>query len=222
MTPINSLDLEKASIAREALPPPSQSRNQDPEKAMSSTRQSSERRARPPTSNDRVSVAFSEDDEGDDGTRTQSANAVKILLFMSGPVVGLSVLNAFWTFISLLITLCSQPVRVCAKRPSFGLQLAGLIGPALNLQLGCIYTPLPPYANEDSSYHVFTLTMVHLMSPFISVGMMVVAWVVAVYWASSAVVGDPSGLDKRDDGKETALGLRGWWEALLLKGVKEE
>jgi hypothetical protein len=26
-------------------------------------------------------------------------------------------------------------------------------------------------------------------------------------------------MDKRDDGRETVLGLRGWWENLMLKGI---
>jgi hypothetical protein len=35
----------------------------------------------------------------------------------------------------------------------------------------------------------------------------------------AGIVGDPAGMDKRDDGRETVLGLRGWWENLMLKGI---
>ena len=66
------------------------------------------------------------------------------------------------------------------------------------------------------------LFIVHMLSPFLSFVVMFAAWTLAVYWLSSAVVGDPAGQDKRDDGKETVMGLRNWWERWLLRSVKEE
>lgn len=216
MTPMSSIDLEKSRIAR---PQPTRQHNRDPEKAMQSERNDTTHRT---NTGDAASMGYMEDDSDDDGRQRQEENAVKIILFLSGPCVLVSALNTFWAFISLLITILTQPVRLCAKRPTFSQQLAGLLGPALNLQLRCIYTPLPPYANEDSSYHTLMLLVVHILSPFLSLGMMVVAWVLAVYWVSSVVVGDPAGMDKADDGRDTVLWLRGWWESWLLRGVKEQ
>jgi len=201
------MDLGKSSIATEP-----QRSQYDPEKAIH----------HPTSMADHVSMSFSEDDQDDNGRRLQEQKALNIILWLSGPCVALSALNTLWTCVAFVITLLTQPVRLCAKRPTFGQQLAGLLGPALNLQLRRIYTPLSPHANEDGSYHAWTLVAVHAMSPFVSLGMMVVAWVLAAYWASSMVVGDPAGMDKRDDGRETALGLRGWWEAYLMRSVREE
>lgn len=144
---------------------------------------------------------------------------MKILFFLSGPVVALSFLNFIWTIISLVIVTLSQPVRLCARRLTFGQQLASLLGPALNLQLKSIYTPLPPFANEDGVFHPGMLVMVHLISPLLGLGVVICAWTVAAYWAMAGIVGDPAGMDKRDDGKETVLGLRHWWENLMLKGI---
>lgn len=165
---------------------------------------------------------YTEEDEAAEAKRIQEAKALKILLFLAMPCVALSFLNAIWTFISLIITLFSQPVRLCARRPSFGQQLGGLLGPSLNLQLKCIYTPLPPHANEDTTYHPWMLVMVQLLSPFLSLGVMIAAWVTAAFWISSLVVGDPSGLDRRDDGNDTVLALRTFWEKWLYRSIRDE
>ena len=230
MTPMSSIELEKASLAKEQgqkRPSPDtkqsqtskNSRSRDPEKAMSGSPANSHRSSRQNVSS---AVAYLEDEEPGEGQRLQEDKALKILLFMSGPCVLLSSLNTVWACIALVITALSQPIRLCARRPTFGQQLAGLLGPTLNLHLRCIYTPLPPYANEDASYHTFMLAAVHILSPFLSFVMMFAAWTLAVYWVSSKIVGDPAGQDRRDDGKETVLGLRRWWERWLMRSVKEE
>ena len=55
----------------------------------------------------------------------------------------------------------------------------------------------------------------------ISFGMMFAAWTLGIYWISSAMVGDPAGQDKRDDGMETVLTLRNSWERWLMKAAPE-
>lgn len=231
MSPMSSIDLEKQNIAREASPKKQhraskdrQSRHsrdrssrRDPEKAVHSAPQS-HRNSRQAAQR----IAYVEDDDADEARRVQEEKALNILLFLSGPCVILSFLNSIWTFISVIITLLAQPVRLCARRPTFGQQLGGLLGPALNLQLKSIYTPLPPHADEDFTYRAGMLLAVQLLSPFLSLGMMIAAWIAAVYWISSAVVGDPAGMDKRDDGKETVLSLRDWWERWLVRSMRED
>ena len=231
MTSMSSMDLGKASLAKEQEPKRSSRESKrsrgskeskgsrDPEKAMYGSRTNSHQSS---NHNAASAVAYLEEDGPDEGERVQEDKAFNILLFMSGPCVVLSAMNMAWACIALVITALSQPIRLCARRPSFGQQLAGLLGPTLNLQLRCIYTPLPPHANEDASYHTFMLAMVHILSPFLSFIMMFAAWVLAVYWMSSKMVGDPAGQDRRDDGKETVLGLRRWWERWLLRSVKND
>lgn len=234
MTGISSIDLEKDSLGKEEI--------QKKQKGTSRDRQIREHRSkdrqgrdpekaahsRSPGSHNRDSrgnanrVAYLEDDDADEARQLQEEKAVKILLYLSGPCVILSFLNAVWTFVSLAITSLAQPVRLCARRPNFGQQLGGLLGPALNLQLKRIYTPLPPHADEDTSYRTGMLLAVQLLSPFLSLGMMIAAWVVAVFWVSSVVVGDPAGTDKRDDGRETVMALRNWWENWLARSMREE
>ncbi|KAM3419408.1 hypothetical protein BST61_g5337 [Cercospora zeina] len=222
-TPISSIDLEKGALGREIEAPKKQrQRSRDPEKAaaQSPTRHSRDRHAPPHTT--RIAYVEEDDADDDDTKAFQEAKAVEILLYLAGPCALLSALNAFWTIISLVITIMTQPVRLCARRPTFGQQLGGLVGPALNLQLRSIYTPLPPHADEDTSYRPGMLVLVMLLSPFLSVGMALAAWVAAIFWLSSAVVGDPAGMDKRDDGRETVLVLRKWWEKWLVGSMRDD
>merc|ERR1711967_161356 len=147
--------------------------------AARSSRRSTQRQA---NMGDSLSLTYSDDDyDEDDGRGTQEKKAVQILAYLAAPCVILSFLNCFWAIISIILTLFTQPVRLCARRPSFGQQLASLLGPALNLQLKSIYTPLPPYANEDCVFHPGMLVFVHLVSPILSIGVAVAAWVVACY-----------------------------------------
>lgn len=229
-TTMSSFDLEKG-MAKEQDKQNRRSKRdsaRDPEKAFYSAQTPTPARShrsprnsrRPSRDGGAASVIYSDaESEIDEGLAIQEAKAMKILFFLSGPVIALSFLNLIWTLISLVITTLSQPVRLCARRITFGQQLASLLGPALNLQLKSIYTPLPPYANEDGVFHPGMLVFVHLVSPILSIGVAIAAWVVACYWLMAGIVGDPAGMDKRDDGRETVLGLRKWWENLMLKGI---
>ncbi|KAL1590908.1 hypothetical protein WHR41_00179 [Cladosporium halotolerans] len=229
LTAMSSFDLEKNAAKDQERESRRSKRDsaRDPEKAFYSAQSPrshrSSRHSRRQSREDAVSATYSDvESEIDAGLALQEAKAMKILFFLSGPVVALSFLNLIWTLISLAITTLSQPVRLCARRITFGQQLASLLGPALNLQLKSIYTPLPPHANEDGVFHPGMLVFVHCVSPVLSIGVAVAAWVVAAYWLMAGIVGDPAGMDKRDDGRETVLGLRGWWENLMLKGINLE
>merc|ERR1712070_784501 len=123
-THMSSFDLEKSSIAQGQAPPARRS-ERDPEKAARSSRRSTQRQA---NMGDSLSLTYSDED---DGRGTQEKKAVQILAYLAAPCVVLSFLNCFWAIISIILTLFTQPVRLCARRPSFGQQLGGLLGPAL-------------------------------------------------------------------------------------------
>lgn len=44
------------------------------------------------------------------------------------------------------------------------------------------------------------------------------AWTAGGFWFFSTILGDPTGKDSRNDGRESVLGVRAWWERWLLKG----
>lgn len=64
------------------------------------------------------------------------------------------------------------------------------------------------------------LFVVHVLSPFVSIGVAIAAWTAAVFWFYAAILGDPDGRDKHNDGKESVLGVRMWWEKWLLRAVR--
>lgn len=170
-------------------------------------------------SNIMTSITYDEEEEPvDEYRQQQEQKATGILLFMSGPCVLLSCFNCIWTIIALFLTVLTQPFRLGANKPTFGQHLSGLLGPALDRQLRCIYSPTP--TQQGPFYAPISLVGVHLLSPFLSFAMMFASWTLAIYWLSSAIVGDPAGQDKRDDGKETVLGLRNCWERWLMKSFK--
>ena len=80
------------------------------------------------------------------------------------------------------------------------------------MQLRVIYNPRADEVDVSMSLAI----MVHLLSPALAVGVVVWSWVVAFYWLCSAVVGNPDGLDGRNDGRELVLATRRWWEKWLL------
>jgi len=59
------------------------------------------------------------------------------------------------------------------------------------------------------------LLLVLLVSPILALGLAVWSWVVAIYWLFAAMVGNPDGLDGRNDGRELVLQVRRWWESWL-------
>lgn len=81
-------------------------------------------------------------------------------------------------------------------------------------------------AKSLSSAHTFEfspacLIFIHVISPIISIGNAIAAWVAAVFWVFAIIMGNPDGTEKRDDGRATVLGLRDWWEKCLLYAIRE-
>lgn len=63
------------------------------------------------------------------------------------------------------------------------------------------------------------LLIVNAVGPLLSLGVALAAWVVGLYWVLAAMVGNPDGLDGRNDGRETVAGLRRWWEGWLIRAA---
>ena len=121
-----------------------------------------------------------------------------------------------WTFFALLIALFLQPFRVLTKRPSLSSQLTTFLAPPLNLQLHLIYS-----YTSSTDYNPAMLVVIHLFSPVVAAGVAISAWTAAFFWFFSAILGDPGGQDGgRNDGKESILGVRNWWDRWLSRGLR--
>lgn len=67
----------------------------------------------------------------------------------------------------------------------------------------------------------FCLIFIHAVSPILSIGNAIAAWIVAVFWVFAIIMGNPDGTEKRDDGRATVLMLRDWWERCLLFAIRK-
>ncbi|KAL5425725.1 hypothetical protein PMIN06_009017 [Paraphaeosphaeria minitans] len=186
----------------------------DPEKAASSSH-----RSRSPThastSNPeatRQTIAYDPDDFDDKGPEDKP---LQLLLYLSLPCALLSLLIMLWTLVALLISLLLQPFRLFSTRSTLPTQLTTFLAPPLNLQLHLVYS----FAAADS-YSAPMLVVVHLFSPFVAVGVAIAAWTAACFWFFSAILGDPAGQDGHNDGKESILGVRTWWDRWLSRALR--
>jgi hypothetical protein len=89
------------------------------------------------------------------------------------------------------------------------------LSPPLNLQLHLIYSH-----SAATEYSPAMLVVVHLFAPIVAMGVAIAACTAAFFWFFSAILGDPAGQDGHNDGKETLLGVRNWWDRWLSRALR--
>ncbi|RYN30156.1 hypothetical protein AA0119_g2117 [Alternaria tenuissima] len=142
--------------------------------------------------------------------------AWQLLFWLCGPCAFLSGAIALWTILALLISIVLAPLRFCTTRPPFSAQITAFLAPALNLQLHLVYSH-----DSTTDYSAPILVVVHLFSPVVAFGVAIAAWTAAGFWFFSSILGDPGGHDGHNDGKETIVSVRNWWERWLSRGLRE-
>jgi hypothetical protein len=138
-----------------------------------------------------------------------------VQFYLSGPCAMLSVVITLWTMVALFVSLALAPLKFCTTRPPLSAQLTTFLAPALNLQLHLVYSH-----NSAQNYSASMLVVIHLLSPLIAFGVAIAAWTAAAFWFFSSILGDPGGHDGHNDGKESILGVRNWWERWLSRGLR--
>lgn len=67
-------------------------------------------------------------------------------------------------------------------------------------------------------YSANGLTLVLIVSPVLSIGLLLAIWIAAFFWLFNMVLGDSDGLGRRDeDGRAAVLGVCRWWRVWLGK-----
>ncbi|KAH7392578.1 hypothetical protein BKA66DRAFT_16786 [Pyrenochaeta sp. MPI-SDFR-AT-0127] len=155
-------------------------------------------------------------DQGEYHEKGPEEKAWQLLFYLSGPCALLSLVITFWTVVALLISLALAPLRFCTTRPAISAQLTTLLAPALNLQLHLVYSH-----NSATGYSSPMLVVIHIFSPIVAFGVAIAAWTAAAFWIFTSILGDPGGNDGHNDGKESILGVRNWWERWLSRGLRE-
>ncbi|OCT47978.1 hypothetical protein CLCR_11291 [Cladophialophora carrionii] len=158
------------------------------------------------------SLAVEEEQEDD--------HALWILLWMSFLDPFHCLFSALYSvFAAILITILA-PLRLCRQECSPSISLVRLVAPIFRNHLQLIYAKSLDNAHTFE-FSPFCLVLVHAVSPIISIGNAVAAWIVAVFWVFAIVMGNPDGTEKRDDGRATVLLLRDWWEKYLLFAIRK-
>ncbi|KAF2730022.1 hypothetical protein EJ04DRAFT_515523 [Polyplosphaeria fusca] len=184
----------------------------DPEKAHTSSH-GSRTPNRVSYSNPDVTAAVY--DSGEYHEKAPQEKAVQLQLFLSAPCALLSLLITIWTTIALFIAVLLWPFRLCTSRPALSSQITTLLAPPLNLQLHLVYS-----SSSATEYSAPMLAVVNLFSPVVAVGVAIAAWTAAFFWFFSAILGDPAGQDGHNDGRDSIVGVRNWWDRWLSRALR--
>ena len=78
------------------------------------------------------------------------------------------------------------------------------------------------YSHDSTTgYSAPMLVVIHLFSPLVAFGVAIAAWTAAGFWFFSCILGDPGGHDGHNDGRESIVGVRNYWERWLSRGLRE-
>ena len=72
---------------------------------------------------------------------------------------------------------------------------------------------------DELEFRAWRLIAVQILSPVVSVGVAIAGWIAAPFWIFAIIMGNPDGMERRDDGRATVLAVRNWWERCLLKAA---
>ena len=73
---------------------------------------------------------------------------------------------------------------------------------------------------HNFDFRTGTLILTQLLSPLLSIGVAVAAWVAAAFWLFALMMGNPDGTERTDDGRAAVLGVKRWWEKFLLHALR--
>lgn len=128
--------------------------------------------------------------------------------------------SAVYTLLVVLTLSLAYPIRICKSQATLGDQIIRALAPIFRHHLDQLYAP----SVEDAytfSFKPLMLVLIQLASPFLSIGVMLSAWVAAAFWLFAIIMGNPDGTEKGDDGRNTVLLVRNWWEQYFLSAIHD-
>ncbi|OXV06356.1 hypothetical protein Egran_05876 [Elaphomyces granulatus] len=161
-------------------------------------------------------------------TECQAPNPLWLLAHWSLPLPILSLCSCMYTFFSLFFVIISSPLRLCPlsyffRTTSFSNQLCQLLVPVLHLheRLSCSgqsgfshhHGPLP----STDSYSATWTAIVLVLSPLVTLCLLLAVWTAALFWVFSVILGNPDGNERKDDGRAAVLGVNVWWQKWLAR-----
>ncbi|KAI9677718.1 MAG: hypothetical protein M1829_002490 [Trizodia sp. TS-e1964] len=165
--------------------------------------------------------------------------APRILLKLAFILPPMALLTSLMALLILLALIASSPLRcfaaICQRHknrhlktsdfaiPSFGAQVVNLLSPIQRFHLRQIYAHVR--LDPPTTYHPPSLILLHIVLPFLALGVAAAAWTVAFFWLYAAVLGNPDGRERGDteggDGRMAAVNVQRWWEKVLYQAAVE-
>ncbi|KAJ5666726.1 hypothetical protein N7462_011135 [Penicillium macrosclerotiorum] len=176
----------------------------------------------------------------------ESQDALLMIFRLSVPVPIYSFAACIYTCCALIFALLISPLRLCPPTPylrntSLKSQLCDLLAPALHTHERLVHLR-PPAAERSSStqwihadlesdqspplgdltrcYAVGASILILILSPLLSIAILLCAWTAASFWVFAMVMGNPDGTERKDDGRAAVLGVCKWWQTWLCKARK--
>lgn len=133
----------------------------------------------------------------------------------------LALLISIYTFLTAVFFLLLSPFYLCMKDQPLTAHFHRFLSPSPRFELYLIFSI---HDTETALYNgagnVARLVVANILAPIYAIAIAVAAWVAAVFWTYTAILGNPDGGEDRDDGREAVLAVRGWWERWLLLGLR--
>ncbi|EYE97637.1 uncharacterized protein EURHEDRAFT_301251 [Aspergillus ruber CBS 135680] len=174
-------------------------------------------------------------------------DALVMLFRLSIPVPVVAFATCLYTIFGLLFAILVSPLRLCPptaylKETSFRTQICDLLAPALHVHERLVglksfprrsssqwvydddpdtSTSSPSSEDRNQAYSVGGLIVVLLLSPFLSLALLLTVWIAASFWVFAMVLGNPDGTERKDDGRAAVLGVCRWWQKWLGKARRK-
>lgn len=131
----------------------------------------------------------------------------------------MSLFSTIFTLVSTFIILLISPIHICHPSSSTSTLIIRTIAPVFRSHLRQMCAPSVEEAHTfDFKPGILILTQI--ISPLLSVGVAVAAWIAAAFWLFALMMGNPDGTERGDDGRAAVLGVRNWWEKFHLSAIR--
>ncbi|KAI9888261.1 MAG: hypothetical protein M1814_000800 [Vezdaea aestivalis] len=165
-----------------------------------------------------VTRIYDDDDLVETISPRLAEKAFPILVYLSFLVPLTATLTTLYTLALLLFTILASPLRLFITLTPFSQSLLSALSPLHRFHTTKIYAPPFP----DASLIPARLIIALLLAPLPAFVIMVASWVAASFWMYAAILGDPDGSGKGNDGARTALIVRGWWAGWWARAVRAD
>ncbi|MCJ1339863.1 hypothetical protein MMC09_005155 [Bachmanniomyces sp. S44760] len=150
-------------------------------------------------------------------TNEQEERTVQILVYLATLSPIFTLFCSLYSILVLLVLLITSPIHLCTNSDAFLSRASNLLAAPINYQLELIHSRTHS-RTRTTKPRLIQLLPICIFSPVYAGFIALSSWVAGVFWLFSAILGDPDGSSRRDDGKAAVWGVIRWWEMWLVRG----